>query len=136
MQIEVFSLCDAATAEGGKLNMLGVFDTIWATKMPVVHPQCSVALRLRFFSSEGAKHEISVKFIDADGRHVIRPVTGTVSIRFPKGQRSVPANLSFNIHGLKIEKYGEYAIDLAIDGKSVESLPLFVKERRKTKEDL
>ena len=53
MNIEVFSLCDAATIEGGKLNMLGAFDTIMAEKVPVVHPQCTIALRLRFNASEG-----------------------------------------------------------------------------------
>ncbi|MBN1869767.1 MAG: hypothetical protein JW847_04225 [Candidatus Omnitrophica bacterium] len=128
MQIEIFSLCDAATTDGGKLNMLGVFDTIWTKKIPVVHPQCAVAMRIRFFSSEGNKHEVSVKFIDMDGKHIIRPVGGTVRINHPKEQRSTSVNLIFNIQGLKIERYGEYSIDLAVSGRTVSSLPLFVKE--------
>jgi hypothetical protein len=53
MNIEVYSLCDAATNDTGKLNLLGSFDTIRAKDMPVVHPQCSVALRVRFNSIEG-----------------------------------------------------------------------------------
>ena len=48
MRLEIFSLCDAATADFGKLSMLGVFDTIWAIKIPAVHPQCAIALRVRF----------------------------------------------------------------------------------------
>ena len=133
MQIEVFSLCDAATSDVGKLNVLGAFDTIWAKKMPVVHPQCTVALRVRFHSSEGNRHEVSVKFIDADGKHIIPPATGTIQIKYVEGQRSNSANLILNIQNLKLEKFGEYSIDLAIGGKSRISLPIFVKERKRPK---
>jgi len=130
MQIEVFSLCDAATSGGGKLNMLGAFDTIWAPKVPAVHPQCTVALRLRFHASEGNEHNVSVKLVDTDGKHVVPPTNGTINIDYPKGQRSCSANLILNIQGLKLEKYGEYSIDLAIAGKSRASLPLFAKEKK------
>ncbi len=129
MQIEVFSLCDAATSGGGKLNMLGAFDTIWTKKMPVIHPQCTVALRVRFFSSEGNKHEVSVKVIDADGNHIVPPTNGAININYPEGQRSSSANLILNIQGLKLENYGEYSVDLAIGGASRASLPFFVKTR-------
>ncbi len=129
MQIEIFSLCDAATSGGGKMNVLGAFDTIWTTKVPAVHPQCTVALRARFHSSEGSEHKVSVKLVDADGKHIVPVTNGTVNIGFPKGQRSSSANLILNIQGLKLEKYGEYSIDLAIDEKAGASLPLFVKER-------
>ena len=52
MRVEVFSLCDAATTDGGKLNLLGAFDAIWVKTMPVVHAQCAIALRVRFSRSE------------------------------------------------------------------------------------
>jgi len=49
MQIEVFVLCDAATADHlGKLNLLGTFDTIWVKEIPTIYPQCTIALRIRF----------------------------------------------------------------------------------------
>jgi hypothetical protein len=32
----------------------------------------------------------------------------------------------FNIQGLKISDYGEYSIDLAIDGRHEASLPLYI----------
>lgn len=51
-------------------------------------------------------------------------------INFPDEQRSGSANLILNIQGLKLERLGEYSIDLAIDGQEKASLPLFVKERK------
>jgi len=132
MQVEVFSLCDAATVQGGKLNMLGAFDTIVAGTMPAVHPQCAVAVRIRFNALEGEKHGVSVKVIDADGAALIPAAEGTIALNFPKGQRSCSANLVLNVQGLKLQRYGEYSIDLAVDGKAMASAPLFILERKIT----
>ncbi len=130
MQIEVFSLCDAATTDRGKLNMLGAFDTIWATKMPTVHPQCAVALRIRFDSIEAGKHRITVNFVDADGQHIIPSANGEINVNFSGKQKTKSANLILNIHRLKLKEYGEYSIDLAMDTRTTAHLPLFVKERK------
>jgi len=126
MNIEVYSLCDAATNDAGKLNMLGAFDTILAGQLPLIHPQCTIALRIRFESIERGEHRVAVTFVDLDGRNIIPPANGTINVNFPDGQRSGSANLILNIQRLKLEKYGEYSIDLAIDGRSEGSLPLFV----------
>ena len=129
MRIEVFALCDAATGDFGKLSMLGAFDTIWAPKAPVVHAQCAVALRVRFERSEPGEHKVTVRFVDGDGKNVIPPAQGAITINFTGDQTSASANLILNIQGLKIDKLGEHQIDLAIDGQQMASLPLFVKER-------
>ena len=126
MYIEVFSLCDAATNDMGKLNILGAFDTIWMTQAPGIHPQCAVVLRVRFASSERGEHRLTVSFVNADGKHIIPSTSGMINVNFPNQQRTGSANLILNIHGLKIETLGEYSIDLSIDGKNVASLPLFV----------
>jgi hypothetical protein len=130
MQIEIFALSDAATADSGKLNILGVFDAIWAVKTPAIHPQCTIALRVRFERIERGEHKVTVQFADVDGKNVIPPAQGTIKIDFPGEQSSSSANLILNIQGLKLDKFGEYSIDLAIDGQQKASLPLFVKERK------
>jgi len=130
MQIEIFALCDAAIADLGKLSMLGAFDTIGVTKTPAVHPQCTIALRVRFEKIERGEHKVAVHFVDIDGRNVIPPAQGAITINFPEEQSSGSANLILNIQGLKLERLGEYSIDLAIDGQQKASLPLFVKERK------
>jgi hypothetical protein len=129
MQIEIFSLCEAATADSGKLNMLGAFDTIWATKIPVIYPQCTIVLRARFEKIERGDHKVAVHFVDVDGKNVIPPAQGDITMNFSDQQSSGSANLILNIQGIRLEKLGEYSIDLAIDGKQEASLPLYVKER-------
>ncbi len=130
MRIEIFALCDAATGDLGKLSMLGAFDTMGAPKTPVVHPQCAIALRVRFERVERGEHKVVVHFVDSDGKKVIPSAQGTITMNFSDEQSSGSANLILNIQGLKLERFGEYAIDLAIDGQQRASLPLFVKERK------
>jgi hypothetical protein len=130
MQIEVFALCDAATADMGKLSMLGAFDAIWAAKTPLIHPQCAVALRMRFSRIERGEHKVVVSFVDIDGKNVIPAAQGSLQVKFSDEQSSGSANLILNLQGLKLEKFGEYSIDLAIDGQQKASLPLFVKEQK------
>ena len=129
MNIEVFSLCDAATNDTGKLNILGAFDTLWIKQVPGVHPQCAVVLRIRFNSQERGEHRITVNFVDIDGKHIIPSTTGMIHVNFPDQQRTGSANLILNIHGLKVERIGEYSIDLSVDGINCASLPLFVLTR-------
>lgn len=127
MQVEIFSLCDAATAESGKLNVLGAFDTLWAKELPAVHQQCAIALRLRFEESEGSVHQMVLNFVDFDGQHIMPSANGTINIQFSAEQKTASANLVLNVHMLKIQNQGEYSIDLLLDGSQAASIPLFVR---------
>lgn len=127
MQIEIFSLCDAATGDSGKVNILGAFDTIFSKQAPVVHSQCAIVLRVRFKISEGEDHEVTVNFINEDGKAVIPPAKGRIKLQFSENQTSVSKNLIFNIQGLNLKDFGEYAVDLTIDKRNEASLPLYVK---------
>ena len=130
MHLELFSLCDAATVDsGGKLNVLGAFDTIWAVDLPFTHAQCAIALRMRFNSAEKGEHRVIVSLVDLDGKHIIPSANGLININFPDELRSSSANLILNLQMLKLEKIGEYSIDLAIDGNVLASLPLFIRQR-------
>jgi len=48
MKLELFTLCDFAADYGGKLSVVGIFDTLGAKQVPAVHPQCAVAAKMRF----------------------------------------------------------------------------------------
>ena len=128
MFVEIFSLCDAATSEAGKLNILGAFDTIWARGFPIAYPHCAIAMRLRFSSLEKGEHQVDVRFIDEDGKNVLPPAGGKLQIDTPDGHRSTSANLILNIQSLNLVKPGECSVELSIDGQLAVSLPLFIKQ--------
>ena len=128
MNIEAFLLCDCATDQRGKLNVLGAFDSIYARKMPTVHPACTVATRIRFERIEEGEHKVSIAVIDEDGKAIVPRLNGNISVRARDDAGSSVVNLILNLQRLKFENYGEYRIDLAIDGKVEASLPFSVRE--------
>ena len=128
MNIEAFLLCDCATDQRGKLKVLGAFDSIYARKMPTVHPACTVAARIRFEKIEQGEHKVRIDVIDQDGRPIVPRLNGNISVRARDDVGSSVVNLILNLQRSKFENYGEYRIDLAIDGKVEGSLPFSVRE--------
>ena len=127
MQVEVFAICDAATSDHGKLNILGSFDTIWVRQFPAVYPHCAIAVKMRFPAVEKGDHSIAVRFIDEDGQNILPPASGSFSVNMPPEQRTASADIVLNIQSLNLVKAGEYALELAVDGHNAISLPLFVR---------
>ena len=127
MEVQVAVLCDAATDSGGKLNLLGAFDTIHAAELPAVHPFCSVALRLVFSNAEEGEHKLQLNFVNDDGQPVMPPIDIPVHIALPEDAHFVTCNFIVNIQQLKFDSPGFYAIDLSMDGKLAGSIPLSVK---------
>jgi hypothetical protein len=128
MEIEAFLLCDCATQGQGKLNVLGAFDRIYSPKVPAVHPACTIAARIRFSSIEEGSHRIKINVVDADGNKAGPELEDNITVRMGEGEDSSARNLILNIHGMKLENYGDYRIDLAIDGRQEATLPLSVRE--------
>jgi hypothetical protein len=127
MEVEVFTLCDAAADYQGRLSILGIFDTIFAPNLPAVHPQCSLALRIRFTKVEEGRHALTLHIVDNDGNMIIPPLQGEFGIQLRGQDRHGSANLVLNLQGLQFAKYGEYAANLAIDGHEIGSIPFWVK---------
>lgn len=128
MKVELFAMCDAATDSGGKLNILGVFDTVAAPKAPAVHARCAIVLKVRFERIERGDHKLKLNIIDQDGTLVIPSLEAPLTIKFPDAAPSATAQLILDLHNLKFEKFGEFAIDLAVDGRQEASIPLFVRQ--------
>jgi hypothetical protein len=128
MDIEAFLLCKCATDERGKLNVLGAFDTITSSKLPIILPAVSVALRIRFSSIEEGEHHARIKLIDEDGRDAGADVTAKANVQMRQDRDSSVSNLILYLQRLKLEKYGRYRIDLAVDGHQEATLPLFVRQ--------
>jgi hypothetical protein len=128
MKTEAFLLCDAATNQQGKLNVLGAFDNIFARQAPVVHSACAIACRIRFDRSEEGEHAMTINVIDMDGKDIMPPMNGKINVRIGPDVESNAVNLILNVQGMRLEKYGEYQIDLSIDGRHQASLPFYVRQ--------
>ena len=127
MDIQIAVLCDAATDNNGKLNLLGTFDTIFTSQLPAIHPQCSIALRMTFNKVEEGHHKVRLNFVDEDGKSVMPPIEMPVDVQVPEETIFLSRNFIVNIQKLKFEKEGLYSIDIAVDGRQEGSVPLLVR---------
>ncbi len=129
MNIQIAVLCDAATDYGGKLNILGTFDTIITRQLPAFHPQCSIALRITFSRIEEGQHKLKMNFVDEDGKLVMPSIDIPLDVTIPPDLNFLVRNFIINIQQLKFEQPGQYAIGVAIDGRQETSIPLLVKHQ-------
>jgi len=128
MNVEIFCLCDAATNQGGKLNILGAFDHVWAKEEPInYNANITIAARLRFASVEEGEKKIRLSFVDIDGKQILPPIEVGMVVKIPTGESTSTLNVVLNIQQIKLPKFGEYSIDLAIDGRQEASLPLYAR---------
>ena len=127
MNIQVAVLCDAATDDNGKLNLLGAFDTIYTQQLPAIHPQCSIALRVTFSSGDEGKHALQVNFVDADGRPIAKFPPIPVEVSLPDDMHFGTRNFIVNIQQLKFDNPGLYSIDVLLNSRPQASIPLLVR---------
>jgi hypothetical protein len=127
MNIQVAVLCDAATDDNGKLNLLGAFDTIYTQQLPAVHPQCSIALRVTFGHEDEGPHKLHLNFVDADGRSIMPGIPIPIEVSLPGDSHFGTRNFIINIQQLKFDQPGLFSIDVTLDDRSQASIPLLVK---------
>ncbi len=128
MDLQVATLCDAAADYGGKLTVMGAFDTIAGRDTaPIVHPQCSLALRICFRAEDEGTHRFSVTIIDADGKEVVPAFQPQFEVRLPSPDAYfVTRNLVVNMQRLKFPEPGHYAIDIRCGDRELGRIPLRV----------
>ena len=125
LKLEIFTLCDSAVDYGGKVCILGAFDSITAPEAPFTVSHCAVVARMRFHRIEEGNHKLRVTLADQDGKMIMPNVDAQVGIRFTEKAQSATFNLVMQINGLKLDEFGEYTVDLAVDGVHQRSLPLY-----------
>ena len=125
---QVAVLCDAATDYKGKLNLLGTFNSVHTRELPANYPQCSIVLRVVFKLVEEGSHKLRINFVDEDGKFVMPSIELPFEVKVPENDSFAYRNFILNIQRLKFEKFGQHAVDIAIDGRQEASIPLEVKQ--------
>ena len=130
MNIEIASICYAATANGvgGRLNILGAFDRIFA-KFPLVIPQCSTAFRIRYSRSEAGVHDLTLVFEDVCGKPIVPPMQSKIPLEpVAQGFDTAAVNMVLNLQRFQIKRPDKYMIRLLVDNEELVSLPLYALE--------
>ena len=130
MDVDLALLADAATVDAsGKLNILGVFDRISATRFPARHPHVSLVLRIGASMNEAGTHSVEIALKDPDGNEVVH-LNGEIKVgpgpMASGGRVRVPQVV--NMERLVFQRPGRYSFDVSVDGEHHVSIPLFVHD--------
>jgi hypothetical protein len=127
MKVELFTFCDFAQENGGKLTVVGTFDTIISREFPCMHPQLSVVVRLRFDLWEFTNHSFRIESHDLDGEVNIEPINGNIEVQ-GAGNTTTVSHLVFAISNLYFKKNGVLNFVLYVDDKEIMSIPLYIRK--------
>jgi hypothetical protein len=127
MKIELFTFCDFAQENSGKLTIVGTFDTIISRTFPCMHPQLSVVIRLRFDLWEFSNHSFRIETRDLAGEMCMDPITGNIDVK-GVGNATAVSHLVFAISNLRFKNTGVINFVLYLDDKETGLIPLHVRK--------
>jgi hypothetical protein len=127
MKIELFTFCDFAQENSGKLTIVGTFDTIISRNFPCVHPQLSVVIRIRFDIWEFSSHAFRIETRNLDGDMSMDAIKGNVEVK-GVGNATAVSHLVFTISNLRFDTSGVINFILYIDDKELSSIPLHIRK--------
>jgi hypothetical protein len=121
-------LAEAANAStDGKLNVLGVFDTVFATEFPAVHPRCVLVVRFRpGVEDVGETRHLEIRYEDVDQGGALWTVESDVEVSANAGGRTLTNLLTLT--ALPVPQEGEFQFRILVDGAEKSRLPLYVRK--------
>lgn len=127
MEVTLALLADAANiSREGKLNLLGIFNTIYANSFPAIHPKMQLVLSFESTHAEvGRQKNIEIVLFGADNDK-IGSIVGKFAV--PKGEAGYPIQINHivDIPPLRLEKPGDYVFRILINGEDKKFSPLRV----------
>ena len=127
MKIELFTFCDFAQENGGKLTIVGTFDSIISRNFPCVHPQLSVVIRIRFDMWEFANHPFRIETRGLNGEMNMDAISGNLDVK-GVGNSTAVSHLVFTIGNLHFKTPGVVNFTLFLDDKEAGSIPLYIRQ--------
>ncbi len=118
IKVNFFHVCDYASfSEGGKLNILGIFENINPASFPYTHPQMFIVTNLTFKKSENVKGIIRI--LDEEDMEIAR-LELPVNIKIPSDKKVAHLGLLGQINNVKFEKKGKYKLQLLANDEMLE----------------
>ena len=132
LKVEFVLFCDYAyTAEGGKLSIVGMFETIFVGELPASHPEMFLVVHL--LGGENAEHNIKLKIIDPRRKDLVSKDTPFIKVKLsPSGT----GNLLHRMLNFPVESTGKYIFSLYEGPKKIAEAKLRVIQTKKKKDDL
>jgi len=108
--------------------MIGIFDNIVAPFFPIDHPAISFCMQFEFDQAEADEPmDVFIKFVDDDAKPLLDFTASGIIPRDSNGG-STRMFMQFQIPGLRIERPGDYRLEVLFNGVRVgeERIPVLL----------
>ena len=113
-------VCDDIRQEaGGKISLMGLFENIYATKFPAIHPRLAVITE---WSGGKGEFDVKTRLLSPDKKTVLRETASRIKLG-GAGFRHRDISIHLNI---EFSSPGSYWIDISMDGELTTSIPINV----------
>lgn len=113
-------ICDDVRQEaGGKISLMGLFENIYATSFPVLHPRLAM---MSEWSDGRGDFVVTTRIVSPDRKTVLRETASKMSLS-DSHYKHRDISLHLNI---EIQSPGTYWIEHYLDNELISSIPLNV----------
>ena len=125
MKVGFAVLADGANiSREGKLNILGIFDSIQVQQFPVTHPQMQLVMRFEADRAEGGRtKKVEVQLMDEDGQKLF-VLGGEFTLGTGQPGETIGSNHILTINMMKFEHPGDYEFKILINDELKAEVPL------------
>lgn len=123
-------LCDfASRAQGGKLNIMGIYERLFVTELPARIPHAYLVLRVLIDPSEtGKKHSFKLDMVNDEDKELFK-IEGYFDVpALPEGAQvdELRHDEIFPLYGPVLEDEGEYLFRVWLDDELDSTVPLYI----------
>lgn len=135
MDVTLAVCCDAANvSREGKLNLLGIFNSIHTNQYPCTHPHLALVLRVEAGLGEEGTHALDIKMADEDGKELFK-VSGQLSLQGAEPGRPMTAQTIMDFNNFQLPHAGTYSFEIFIDNKHSRSVPVHALSENRLERD-
>jgi hypothetical protein len=113
-------ICDDVRQEmGGKISLMGMFENIYSSKFPAVHPKLAI---INEWADGKGEFNITMRILSCDKKAVLRETSSKIKlndVNFRHRDVSIHLNIDFKSPGI-------YWVENLLDGELINSIPLNV----------
>ena len=124
MELSLAVCCDAANvSREGKLNLLGIFNSIHAAEFPCTHPHLALVLRVEARLGEEGVYPLEIQLVDEDGQQLF-DINGQLSLQGAAPGRPMTAQTIMDINNLQLPRPGTFAFEIFLAGHHSRSVAI------------
>ena len=118
----------ANIAEGGKLNVMGIFRNIRSSAFPARHSEMHLIVKLRPSPAEyGQTRKLTIKLMDEDGKSELVNFSRDIEIPHPAGKQRFEINQILRLRDIVFPEPGTYQFSVLVDNDEKGTLPIEVE---------